>query len=524
MPNQTNFLRLVLALYGEFVDSWDQVLDQNFELIDDHLADLRRALLWGTPASAPSADYAALVGTRSNLANRLNVSINPDGTLNLDHSPAIAALGSSAVNGDDYLGSGSPNKAPRLRFDFSDLEIWNARSPLPAGRFNPAATVRGLLDDGLALRARDGGAGDNSRPIASPARLFVAGLVQGPDTFLVGVGASGVKFDATVGAPSSWPVFNVDGYAFRIRQAVILDLSTDVTGAPLGAGDVVYFFVARSDYGNGNSKTKLASDPGPPAARDLRRLQTGTDGVISGKTFSSASANFQGSATQWAISPGDLLVIDGGAAAGSYVIGTVPSPGSVTVVGTFKADGLAGVPWHIEDDAHPNLGCVKVADATTEPPFVPGRVYIGRGQLGAAGLGPVGGAPLTKIAFPTSGVYDSGWLTVSTSSFPMIFEHNLGVLPTSLEVWVRDSLTGEAFQPMSLRPFVVDFDTTSTTVTPASPKRATLRVPSMYWHSSRQRTQVHLCASAPNIAPELFTKDDDATHVTSGQIRLIARR
>jgi len=27
-----------------------------------------------------------------------------------------------------------------------------------------------------------------------------------------------------------------------------------------------------------------------------------------------------------------------------------------------RADGLAGVPWHIEDDAHPNLGCVKVAD------------------------------------------------------------------------------------------------------------------------------------------------------------------
>jgi hypothetical protein len=151
-------------------------------------------------------------------------------------------------------------------------------------------------------------------------------------------------------------------------------------------------------------------------------------------------------------------------------------------------------------------------------------VYVGRGQLNAAGFQAVGGPPFSKIAFPQSGVYDSGWLDINTSSFPMVFEHNLGMLPTLVEVWVRDSLPGEAFQPTSLRQFVVDFDTTSSTVTAGSPKKATLRVPSLYWHSTRQRTQVHLSASAPNAAPELFTQADDTTHVTSGQIRLIARR
>jgi hypothetical protein len=205
MPNVSAFLKLVLPLFGEFQDSWDQVLDQNFETLDDHLADLRQALIIATSASPASADYAALVGSCFNLASRLNVSLNPDGSLNLQNSPTIAALGSSATNGDDYLGNGTPNNSPRLRFDFSDLEVWNARSPLYAARFNPGASARGLLDDGLAARVRDGGALDDSRPISSPDRMFVSGLVQGPETFLVGVASNQVKFDASFGAPSSWP-------------------------------------------------------------------------------------------------------------------------------------------------------------------------------------------------------------------------------------------------------------------------------------------------------------------------------
>ncbi len=523
MPNQSDFLKLVLPLFGEFADSWDQVLDQNFELLDDHLADLRRALLSGTPTQPASGEYAALAGTRANLAARLNVSIKPDGTLDLDNSPALAALGSSVTNGDDYLGTGMPNKSPRLRFDFSDLEIWRARGPLYGARFDPAATAVGLLDEGLAVRARDGGALDDSRPISSPDRPFVSGLVQGPDSFLVGVAANQVKFDATLGAPTSWPVFNVDGFVFRLRQGVILDLTSDVTGAPLGPGDIVYLFVARSDYGNANSIVKLATDPGPAAVRDLRRLQQGTDGIIAGKTLTSASANFQGSATQWAVLPGDLLVVDSGPAAGNYVIAAVPSPGSVRIAGTFKADGLSGQTWHVQDDAHPSLGCIKVADATTEPPFVRGRVYVGRGQIGATGFGAVGGAPLTKIAFPQSGVFDSGWLDVNLSSFPMLFEHNLGMLPTAVQVWVREGAGGESFAPAALRQFVVDFDTTSTTVTPGSAKKAMLRIPSLYWHSTRQRTLVHLNSSDPEARGELFTRDD-GTHVVSGQIRLVAWR
>ncbi len=74
-----------------------------------------------------------------------------------------------------------------------------------------------------------------------------------------------------------------------------------------------------------------------------------------------------------------------------------------------------------------------------------------------------------------------------------------------------------------LRQFVVDFDTTSTTVTPGSAKKAMLRIPSLYWHSTRQRTLVHLNSSDPQALGELFTRDD-GTHVVSGQIRLVARR
>ncbi len=515
----------MLPLFGEFADSWDQVLDQNFETLDDHLADLRKALVTGSAAVPATSAYASLLGSLFNLADRLNVSINPDGTLNLQNSPAIAALGSSATNGDDYLGTGQPNNSPRLRFDFSDLEIFAARSPLYASRFDAAASSKGLLDDGLAARGRDGGAYDSAHPISTPDRMFVSGLVQGPDSFLGGVGPNQVKFDATLGTPASWPAFNIDGYVFRIRQGLILDLTIDVTGNPLNPGDVVYLYVSRVDYGNGNCQVKLSTDPSAPAGRDLRVLQSGLDGTISGKTFSSTSAFFAGSQNQWTVLPGDVLVLPAGPAQGRYVIGSVPTPNSLTIKGTFKADALTNQPWSIEDNAHPHVGAVKVADAMSDPPFVPGRVYVGRGEISAAGFRPVGGAPFSKIAFPPSGVYDSGWIAgITTSSFPFTLEHNLGVVPSHVEVWVRESSAEDIFQPTVVRQVLVDFDTSHNPVQPTDPKKANLRLPSMVWRSNRQRTVVQLCAQTPNAAPHLFTKDDDATDVDAGQLRLIARR
>jgi len=505
MPTYTSFLDLALPGLGEFLNSWQEPVNQNFELIDDHLAALRKALVTGAPLDAAPAEYALLVGSLYNLADRLAVSILPDGTLDLSNSPAIADLGSSATNGDDYNGDSLPDNSPRNRFDYSDLEVWNARSAGYGDRFSVAPTGRGLLDVGIAHRTRDNGV-DSGHAIASPSRSFSSGLVAGPDTFLAGVASNQVKFDATVGTATSWPMFNIDGFLFRIRDAITLDMTADSTGAILANGNFVYLYVERVNYSNSNLKVKKASDPGAAFAQDLRIVQNGVDGAISGKTFSSASALFNGSAAKRAVIAGDLLVVDGtGPAAGSYVIKSVDTANQVTVSGTFKADLLSGLTWHVQDDAHPSVGCVKVTDINTDPPYVAGRVYVGRGELNASNFRPAGGSPMTKIAFPVSGIYDSGWVATA-GALPMTLEHNFGCLPSSVEVWVRQSSSGEAYLPTI--PVSVLLNPTG---------NQTIDTPSLMWKSTRQKITIR------RRGANLFALDTDSL-VADGELRLIARR
>ena len=86
MPKQTNFLNLILPEKNEFVDSWNEPVNQNSEDLDNFLEDLHDSLV----AVSSTSTWAALRGSLDSLAERLNVSINADGTIDIiatDHAP-----------------------------------------------------------------------------------------------------------------------------------------------------------------------------------------------------------------------------------------------------------------------------------------------------------------------------------------------------------------------------------------------------------------------------------------------------
>ena len=69
MPAFTDFLNLSLPAFGEFVDSWNEPANQNFEDIDNWTEELHDNLVSGGTGST----WAALRGTLNSLAERLDV-------------------------------------------------------------------------------------------------------------------------------------------------------------------------------------------------------------------------------------------------------------------------------------------------------------------------------------------------------------------------------------------------------------------------------------------------------------------
>jgi hypothetical protein len=219
------------------------------------------------------------------------------------------------------------------------------------------------------------------------------------------------------------------------------------------------------------------------------------------------------------VKSGDVLVIDSGAAAGEYVIdaldGTTPDT-KLTIKGTFKAN-LTGLTWHIQDNWHPNIGAVITGtDPTVQPSFVAGRVYIGRVKHQSAA------PPIEVVTFTSGGVYDSGWVV---PSFPQTLPHNLGVVPSSVEIWVRESSASHAYRPLVRRQVLTNFDTSNTTVDPSDPKTATLLFPSMFVHTTEVSVIADLLnATTDPLNPVAYFTDSAGVDKVAGEMRIVARR
>jgi hypothetical protein len=502
MPTYTSFLELTLPELNEFLNNWNKPLNENLEELDDFLSELHENLV-GTGTGSRWAD---LRGGLTNLAARLDVSINADGTLDISNSPDILNMSTSAVTGD--FGN------PRDRLNAGDFLIHDARQPFVGGRFVPVPTVGPTagfppekIDSGVAFRTADFGA-KTGLPIASPQVPWAPGLVTGgANPLITGLGIGQVR----ISGDTPPAVFNIDGYVFRLREIIDLDWSLL---AP-GNGVYVWLFVDRNEgsYNNANYKY-TAPGGGVAATKDLRKLQSGSDGITSGSTFSSASALFN-TKPFGKVREGDTIVVTTTAAAGSYVVdqldGTTPDV-KFTIKGEFKGN-VSGAAWYVLDNAHPNIGAVATdVNPTTLPPFVAGRVYIGRAAHNT------GGAPTNIVTFHAGGVYDSGWVAVDAATdFPYTFTHNLGVLPADVQIWCRvNASAAEMYQPLVKRSVVTDA---------AGPTSANFFFPSMQARSSELGIVLRLlnASTVPLVAQAIFTDSTD-TDKTACEIRVIARR
>lgn len=514
MPTNTSFLNLTLPELNEFVDGWNIPVNANFETVDDWLSDMYRSLVTGAPTTTTT--WSALKGSKNSLKDRLDESINDDGSLNISSSADILAMSVSAVRGD-YSNS------PRDRLDDGDFEIYDARQPAGGGRFTPIPSAGPStsfppeqLDAGIAMRSADY-AGDTNHPISSPRIPWAPGLVAGgAGPLITPVGAGTVRFSP--GAPDTPAIFNIDGYIFRIREIVDFDWSV------LSPADNEYIWIYIDRLGTNYGTDGFKYDGVPTsatAAKDLRKLQSGATGTTSGSIFKALDpvpAEFE-TKPLGKVKEGDVLVIESGSAAGSYVISATTSDTMLSIKGTFKDDVVA--PWHILDNAHPNIGAVATGiDATTPPPFTEGRVYIARAKH-RTGVN----NPEDVIVFTKGGVYDSGWFNAANliGGSDEVVVHNLGQIPSQVEIWVRESPTSRVYQPLVERQVVTNLSATPT-ASAADVETTTLLFPSVRCHTNNTETTLKLLSEStdPLKLSALFT-DGAGVNVESGEIRVISR-
>lgn len=510
MASTTTFMSFTLPALNEFVDAWNEPLNQNFEDLDDWLKDLHDSLV----SSSTSGTWSSLRGSKSSLAARLDVSINADGTLDVSGSADILAMATSNIRGQF--------SNPRDRLNDGDEEIYEARQPVADGRFAPmpaAGPSAGFppesIDAGIAVRSADFGA-STSFPISGPRKPWSPGLVTGGANPLISALAIG---RVRISADTIPAIFNIDGYVFRIREIVDFDWNLLTPGD----NDYVWIYVERVEAGYGGANFRYDGPGGSGVAtKDLRKLQSGTAGVTSGSTFTDAAALFNTIALG-KVKEGDVLVVESGIAAGDYVIdqldGTTPDT-KLTIKGVFKAN-VSGITWHIRDNPHPNIGAVVTdADPATLPAYADGRVYIGRAKHRT------GSNPEEVITFAKNGVYDSGWGSVDASAdFPKTLTHNLGAVPTKVEIWMRLSAVDRIYQPVVERQVVTNVDTANFPNPLAGDvKLATMLLPSVRAHSSEVDITVMLLnASTDPAKPSALFTDSGGTDRAVGQMRVIAR-
>jgi len=515
MPTKTAFLELTLPALNEFLNKWHIPTNQNFEDIDDWLQDLHAALV-GTGSSATWAD---LVGDLDNLVERLAVSINADGTINVDGSPGVVALATSAVRGE--------YDSPSDRLDAGDFETFNAGQPVLGSRFDPipaSGPTQGYppesIEAGIAMTAADY-SGPLGNAIAAPHVPWAPGLMAGgANPLITGLAVGQIRITADV-TPA---IFNIDGYIFRIREILDFDWNLIDGGVAPANNEYVWLYVSRdeADYNNANYRYK--GPGGAIAVKDLRKLQQGTaNGTTSGSTFTCAAALFN-TAFLGKVKPGDVLVIEGGAAEGEYVIdaldGVTPDT-KLTIKGEF-AGASSGISWHVRDRWHPNVGGVVTdTDPTTLPALGLMVASTSRARHNT------GGAPTSIVTFTAGGVYDSGWTVIDASTdFPKTFIHNLGAYPTDVQVWFRENAAANRqYQGLVRRQVVTTVDEADTTLDPGDTKTAELLFPSVHVHASEINVTLEILnASTDPAEPAALFTDSGGVDVTVGEVRVIARK
>jgi hypothetical protein len=456
MSSKTTFLLLTLPDNGEFVDGWDNPLNANSELIDDHLDALNTNLVGSGGTSS------SLKGSATHLAARLDVGMNADGTLKLDSATEFQALDKSKARPI----SGAATQAQRVidRFDRAEEETVRLRNNIHTDRYGN--TTAPTAEAGMGKQSAGFLAGGTaaSTPVStigieSPIRGFVPNsIVDGPRELAsppyvpLHLGLLDSGNELAIAGSTATCAYNIDGMYFEVD----FNLSIYVPALSLGSG-TFYAYVDRNEAAYNTAASNsipyktwggitlnavgvnvdpriMPTHASQKANADVATIPT--DGVVNPSTPGASALTGTGTFQTAKVRAGDILVVTSPTSlAGEYVIDSLETGSEETqlnIEGEFNVSAtVSNINYYITRRTMPSFGISSVNTA------VPGRVYIGEVVVTAnvvTGLTP----------YQYGGIYDSDWLPFNSSNnFVVAANHHLGTWPSQIEIWVRDTSGSE---------------------------------------------------------------------------------
>jgi hypothetical protein len=374
MAETTEFLKLQKPINNEFQDIWDEPMNANFDAIDLF-------------AKTTNAEILAARGDKASLAERLDVSLDPEGLLL--PAPEVVAARNSFLYGDENAVPEDFDLAERLLQ--GDRDVHQAREGFPTLR--ESLGRRNYLQDAIWDGAKD---------------------VDGFPTWM-GFTAADVQID---GSTTELEIFT----GGRLQKIRTLEQVT-ISGA---AG--TYFVFAQFAV---DGKVVVDGDSGsPPPASGQGTI--GSDGSKL-RIFEDLTVDF----TAEDIVAGDILriVTDPQGSVGDYIIDEVAPSANVNrlkIRGIFTGVAVGSVDYEVRNPWQPTLGF----DAAITP--LAGKVYIGEAAFD--------GAAVTEV-FPLhfKNVFLGDWRAVDVSGgspdFEEIWDHNL--LTDQLETVIQVSTVND---------------------------------------------------------------------------------
>lgn len=377
MARKTDFLSLILPSLGEFFNKWDVVINANFQKLDDFSAEI-------------GAEVEEARGGAASLGDRLNASLNPDGSLK--DVPEVAAARSSKIYGSGNL-TGTQTLDERI--ELGDDEVYMSREGL------------------FSLRDRAAWGSDFTTHNC---------LLSGPSNPLTYSGAI-----VTLNGGTTPVVSNINGY----RQVVGINDQATVSGV---AG-TYHIYQQRQPLGR-----TIYTHP----------ASSGATGLISSTNklskYTAAGTNLVASG----VKVGDVLEVTapgGNLNLGRWVVVETVNENpvdltndSVRIIGEFtsSATGLSG---RFLRDGFPTLGVTSSAPSKLWA-WETDRIYIGRCVFDGANI-------TSLISYPQQARYE-GWQSVTLlgGDFSYVVNHNLGFIPKRVAIY--GSQANDFSQPLEL--------------------------------------------------------------------------
>lgn len=332
-----------------------------------------------------------------------------------------------------------------------------------------------------------------------PLRGGKTSLIEGLSYFLK---------DSRLNLPISGPVGGSNAANFLTTSGSVFTIDGDPTPVLMNCGG--YIQVCRIDKST-DLVGQLAGTKYIYAQRNTsgRTIESGADGSTGGtllNEFTSVGAQFQTKKVQ----AGDVLELSAGPNADKYIVESITNETTLVIKGQF-VDARGGQSYIVKDMLHPTISyeATKAQDGT--------KCYLGELYFNGTVI-------TSSVTYAYRSEFESDWIAIDVSSSPVFtqtFNHNLGVLPKSIMIYVSQS--DDESTPAELlsvadvaSDYALNFNagTGDSSVSPTG---------GPYMNRSVKAQFTRTIVTMQNVRSNVFYKDYTGTTRTTGYLKLIAR-